>query len=345
MTMVAIPANVQRVLPRLQEEYTAREGRPFEHFYCPVLCRDEPTGLCMGHVVPEAYADCCRARVVQRADVDNWYGSMIEADFGTLLVASGAGMDATIGTLGRRVRARVEVDGRVIPHYRYNEGHSLPANHSHILVENADTGTAHHLVLAESPQDVLAAQGGQWGLVVEHDCRASAVVTLIRSAYLTLFYMYGYRWALSASGLSVGHSLLGRFYEENRGRSPGAVRASAAEFFHPFRHMVRPILGGCGAAGMRGTVEDNRAGVCFGSSGRPFALVVCVRIGEERHAVLMPDWSHVDSVVAYHDFLNGDRETLRINNAVYDQGNDRWLVHPETMEAYWPKNDENSTLN
>jgi hypothetical protein len=262
------------------------------------------------------------------------------------MVAKVAGLDATIGTtLGRRVRARVEVDGRVVPHYRYTEGQTPPANHSRILVENADTGMAHHLVLAEDPQDVLATQGGQWGLVVEHDCHASAVVTLIRSAFLTLFYTHGYRWALSGAGLSVGHSILGRFYEENRGRSPSAVRAQAAEFFHPYRHMVRPILGGCGAADMRGTVEDNRAGICFGSSGRPFGLVVCVRIGEERHAVLMPVLSHPDSAVAYHDFLNGDRETLRINNAVYDQDNDRWLVHPEAMEACWPKDDESNALN
>ena len=208
------------------------------------------------------------------------------------------------------------------------------------MLENEDTGSVHHLVLAKDPGQVVAAQGGQWGLVVEHDCRASAVVTLIKSAYLTLFFTHGYRWVLSRAGLSVGRSILGRFYEENRGRSPSDVRAAAAEFFHPYRHMVRPILDGCGAAELRGTVEDHRGGVCFGSSGRPFAIIVCVRIGEERHAVLMPAWSHPDSAVAYRDFLEGDRETLRVNNALYEPDKDQWLVHPETMEAHWPKNDE-----
>ena len=60
--MVSIPADVHRALPRLREDYAAREKRSFDHFYCPILCRDEPADLCMGHIVPEAYANCCRAQ-------------------------------------------------------------------------------------------------------------------------------------------------------------------------------------------------------------------------------------------------------------------------------------------
>ena len=35
----------------------------------------------------------------------------------------------------------------------------------------------------------------------------------------------------------------------------------------------------------------------------------------------------------YWDFLQGDRETLLINNALYQADKDQWIVHPEAMEA------------
>ncbi len=87
-------------------------------------------------------------------------------------------------------------------------------------------------------------------------------------------------------------------------------------------------------------MEDNRAGVCVGSSGRPFALVVCVRIDEERHAVFMPAFVHPDSVDTYLNFLKNGEEVLRISNAVYEADKDQWLVHPEPVETHWPKNDD-----
>src|SRR5262245_56324301 len=57
----------------------------------------------------------------------------------------------------------------------------------------------------------------------------------------------------------------------------------------------------------RGTLEDNRAWVCFGSSGRPFGMVVLVRTDAALHAVLLPGFSHPDSVELYLDFLRNDK--------------------------------------
>lgn len=339
--MVMIPSDVEQALPRYRESYFAREKMPFNHFFCPILLKDESTKLCMGHVVPEAFSNCCRSRVIQRADVDNWYGSRFEADFGALLEVRGAGLDATLkSNLRKRIRPQIKINGETIPSYFYKEGNKPPATQSRILLENETTGTIHYIVLRKEPEEILAAQGGKWNLTIELDSRTSALVTLIKSAYLTLFYAHGYRWALSAAGLSIGRSVLGRFYEENRVRTADEVMDEADKFFYPYRHMVRPIRDKSCVVDLLGTVEDNRTLICFCSSGRPFALIVWVRIGGDLHAVLMPAWNNPESAYVYDDFLNGDKETLLVNDARFDADEKQWIVNPDAIELYWPKNHE-----
>jgi hypothetical protein len=116
-------------------------------------------------------------------------------------------------------------------------------------------------------------------------------------------------------------------------------RKRTRAFFVPHKHMVRPVQEYRGDPPLRGTVEDNLAGVCFGSSGRPFGLVVYVRVGDDLHAVLMPAFVHPDSVEAYRGFLNNDRETLRISSAVFDTDKAHWEVSPTPVTAVWPKKD------
>jgi hypothetical protein len=135
----------------------------------------------------------------------------------------------------------------------------------------------------------------------------------------------GYRYALSASGLAVGRDILGRFFEENRGKSPTQVREAACEFFYPYRHMVRPAVSFGGDA-PHGTIEDQKAAVCFDISGRPYALIVWVRIGQTLQAVLMPEVKHPDSAKPYWDFLNNETETLPAHEASFDTENGHWVV-------------------
>jgi hypothetical protein len=66
-------------LSALRADYETVTGRPFSHFYCPILFRDEPVDLCQAHIA--AFHDSSRAGTVQRADVDNFVGSVFEADF------------------------------------------------------------------------------------------------------------------------------------------------------------------------------------------------------------------------------------------------------------------------
>src|SRR6185312_10314941 len=76
---------ITRILPFVQADYTAETNETFEHFFCPLLMRDEPVELCMGHVIPQCLPHTMRTRVVQRKDIDNFYGAHAEADFCTLV--------------------------------------------------------------------------------------------------------------------------------------------------------------------------------------------------------------------------------------------------------------------
>ena len=65
-------ASAQRKLAALRADYAAEVGRPFEHFFCPVLYRDEPAELCQAHIVNAAFRGSTKRRTIQRADVDHF---------------------------------------------------------------------------------------------------------------------------------------------------------------------------------------------------------------------------------------------------------------------------------
>src|SRR6266496_2313343 len=72
---------VQQKLERLRSDYREVAGKPFSHFFCPMLFRDEDVGICRAHIVNATFPGSCRNWTVQRADVDSFYGYAFESDF------------------------------------------------------------------------------------------------------------------------------------------------------------------------------------------------------------------------------------------------------------------------
>ena len=70
----------------LREVERLRSERSFKHFRCPILGVDEPAELCRGHVVPTGLGQTGskNAWVVQRKDVDNFFGATIHRAIHTL---------------------------------------------------------------------------------------------------------------------------------------------------------------------------------------------------------------------------------------------------------------------
>ncbi len=329
--------DVQRLLPCLQKNYQEVSGRPFEHFYCPILQMDEEAELCMGHIINESIPNSCRKCVVQRKDVDGFYGAVVEADFATLIQANEKGLLESIfdPKLSKKVKPKFLLRGEECQHHAYS-GAKTPPSQSAVLLNDGEGGTR-RIVLHTSPAEVAAAKDNDWQMVLEGDHRIPAIASLIKAAYLTLFRLLGYRYALSLAGRYVGHDILGRFFLENRDRSPAAAKKAAQEYFDAYAPMVRPIDMYSGEA-PRGTIEDRRVMACFSTSGRQaFGIVVCVRTATMLHAVMMPAFTRADSVSAYLEFLKNDRETIYLEHCQYDVEKAQWGGDGHPVESRWPK--------
>lgn len=277
--------------------------------------------------------------------MDNFFGSFAEADFGTLIEARERSFSEVVSdeSLYWRMRPKFVLGGREVKHYPV-KGHKDPS-HSRVVLESPDGATMLDLVLAERPEAIMADGSTGAGILVERDGRLAAVVSLIKAAYLTMFRVLGYRWALSGGGVVVGHGILGQFYRECLGRDRAKVRVEAKSFFTPYRHMVRPVERQVGGEPMRGSIEDSRFGVCCGIGGRPFAYVVFVRIDQKLHAVLMPSAEDSEMAAEYWRFLSDDqRERLSASEAWFDSEKQVWHQSAHTIEFHWPKQGDTFSL-
>jgi len=76
--MKPLHPEIEQRLQQYRRDYEVANGRPFEHFFCPILAIDERAELIRGHVINKAYNGAPRTWVIQRADVDN-FGSSAES--------------------------------------------------------------------------------------------------------------------------------------------------------------------------------------------------------------------------------------------------------------------------
>ena len=149
---------------------------------------------------------------------------------------------------------------------------------------------------------------GKFEIEISKDARIAAMVTAIKAAHLSMFSLFGYRYATSHSRRFVGLEILGKFFRETR--APEA-KASAGEnglkFFHEFRHMVRIVYT---QAEIKGTLTDGSVWLCANSSEQPWGMIVFVKIGPVRNAVLLPIPDNMQTLVTFFEFLQNDHETI-----------------------------------
>ena len=77
-------SDLEERIEALRLDFASVRGKPFEHFFCPILMRDEPAEMCRAHIVNDALGTC-KLWLPQRKDVDSFYGSVAEADLVTVI--------------------------------------------------------------------------------------------------------------------------------------------------------------------------------------------------------------------------------------------------------------------
>ena len=323
--------NIRSRLAQLRTDYNQLRGSPFSYFYCPILFKDEDVPLCEGHIINRAFPNSARNWVVQRQDVDNFYGSMFESDFATVQYRGEQilGNAITDKELSKKFDPKILLDDEPVDFY-FARG-NVPKQFSRLEFDN--DGKVVQLAIKMRPEEFMEKLGQKWEIAVEKDIRISAVVSLIKSAHLTLFSLLGYNYALSTAGYYVGKDILGKFFQQNVGKAKSDVLENAYPFFREFAAMVRPIQSS--GVDVQGTITDNLMLICKEKTGLPWAFVVFIRISQSLHAVLIPIIEHPDAVAKFLGFLNDEKESITVNYAHFDQ--DHWSVDNEARTLVWPK--------
>jgi hypothetical protein len=325
-------------LEQLRQDYCETKGKPFTWFFCPMLFKDEPVETCEGDVIGEPYIN---TRITQRKDVDNFFGTVAEADFGVLSAVADKGIkDVFISEqLRKKVRPKIIVDGVAQEYYqvkkkRRKRAGAIPEEHTTAQFNHA-TGDKFEFILKMRPDEVFLARDKSWQVMADNDYRLSSVISLIKAAFLTLFHMFGYRYALSGAGYSVGYQILGEFFRRCKG-NPETAKQTATSFFREYIHMVRPM--DKTGANLFGTLEDGVAYTCHTKGGARFGFGVIIRTNNQLHVVLMPMFDEIEAIPLYLDFLKNDVETIGIKPCQYNHDLKCWEASYEQPQVVtWPK--------
>jgi hypothetical protein len=291
-------SELARRIEELSHDYEALSGRPWEHFYCPILRIDEVTDICKGHVVPKAFR-CCSAWVPQRKDVDNFFGTIAEAAF--VDVVSDRKKDVLSIWLDRdlanRHRPRIESEGKPLDCYFPKQFKAIPGQTRFKLVDENDVHLC-DVVVKLTEGESTALLNKQVELVVDRDYRPAVIASLLKAAHLTLFKMFGYRHVFSLCGSFVA-DILREFFESSNDKSRNEIEHALGGFFRQFESMIVPLVADDGFLG--GTAVDGRILACVGSTKGFFAIGITVKAGSDKFCVFLPndDGSTIDTYFSF----------------------------------------------
>ena len=237
-------------LELFNKSYEETTGIRFTHFYCPFLLLDEKTEIIEAHIINQAFNNTARSWTIQRKDIDGFFGRIFEANFVKLdYKIKGLSPEQVIGDrkLESKLKPKFIHKGILVDHY-YSKSNNTPDNVSIVQFENK----SEKIVLKVNPTEL----SDDIELEINLDLRLSATVSLLKAAYLTLFEMSKYNYALSPGGKFLG-CLLGGFYKANKDEDKDKILQNAKLYFEKYAHLVKPVEK-C-KIGLKGTIKDKKA--------------------------------------------------------------------------------------
>ena len=317
-------------LERLRTDYQSVVGRPFEHFFCPILFRDEAAALCRGHVINTAFRDSDPTWTIQRADVDSFYGRVFESKF--LAIQAHGEQDILIvltdKELRRHLKPKILLEGREVEHYVARG--PVPPHFSELQVELPDGKTV-KLAMKLEPSEALASRQDAWEIAVERDVLVAALPSLLKAAHLTWFELMGYRYAMSLGGHFLGHHVLGAFYFANAKKSKRRIIESAEPHFREFVNLVRPLASP--QENLKGTITDKQCYLCTGSAG-PWAILTLIKTGKRMHGVLVPVLESAEAAARFLAFLKEPAPCIEVRLTRFTGA--LWEVAKRSVTFSWP---------
>ena len=226
-------------LKQYQSDFEAVTGREFRHFFCPILHVDEKVRLMKGHIVPASVGG--KSTVLQRADVDNGFGSFFESEF-TVAIADGLQRDDAL----ERILSASDNAPRL---QRFNLSVSIEGQND-VRVRKGRIGREKVFFVKRS--DLRVGMGSAPArFSAELDAGSSALTTCLRACHLYWFKQLGYSYVFSREGELVAW-VLRKFYDKfirprqrPRRKKPGLmsekVKQEVNEYCLQFANFLRPV--------------------------------------------------------------------------------------------------------
>jgi hypothetical protein len=230
--MIANMADVNQQIARFREDYFQLTGVPPSGFVCPITLEDVAVErVCEGHILNDSLATASSKKVVQFADVDHYFGATIEPDLINFLNFP------TISTeerLRRTKRFTVKLDGETYEVFRAGSEAAKKFQRVDILDGDGKVIDQRYLKAARIAPGHHRQVEAEFFLTV-HDFALTGA--LLKSAYLTIFKMVGYQYALDAVGSKVRRALAEFYLQKGN-------KARAKNYFRDFEGAIIISLGG-----------------------------------------------------------------------------------------------------
>ena len=133
---------MKKQLESLQADYARVTGKPFKRFYCPIMGKDdEKAELCLGHVINRKLPNSSKKTIVQRKDVDGFYGRLMEPAFVTIMrmQSQSKGQNFYDPEIRKKVGMQVLVDGEPCEYYE-DQGHAVPPQYTKRALRSTEFG-------------------------------------------------------------------------------------------------------------------------------------------------------------------------------------------------------------
>jgi hypothetical protein len=321
--------DLERAIAHYRADYESYFGKPCTHFCCPILGRDEDVEMCRGHLVALGSDNLW---VPQRKDVDNFYGSVVEADLATIV--EDRGEDPWVLLLdpkrSKRHKFRMEVGGEAVQHYIARSDHDRAPGHTFVQIRDENNRSLCNIGIKVSPDDLPDSEY-RLEVIVERDFRPSVIASMLKAAHLTMFRLLGYDHVDSPGGRYIS-DILKNFFESHDG-SHSVTEEEVELYFRRYESMVTPLW--IGDNDLRGTAEDNLLISCWGMSAGPFAIGVVVKVKQEYFCVFLPT-DCGKTINTYFSFLKEPPKFVTTRMIKFCDGSDgqgtRWETSEKTRQ-------------
>jgi len=332
-------ANLTKQIVRFREDYFQATGIRTTGFVCPITLEEVPEEerLCAGHILNDGLGAASSAKVVQFADVDHYYGGTIEPELINFLNFPVMSAEER---LKKFKRFYIKLDGEM--YEVFTAGPEAANRYPRVEFKNSkgEIIGERYVRSAKIAPGTHADVETEFFLTV-HDFALTG--SLLKSAYLAIFRMVGYRYGLDAVGSNVRRALRD-FYVE-RGK-----REDAKHYFEHFRGAVIVSLGGA-LDQIPDTLEEGRMLTHYAEgsleNGLLFACSCLFRVNSTTLVVTLPAYAQYGrslDAIQYYRKLLADRSMKHSIHLTQFHGESFEIAKPPLDVRYVTSNTSGSIV-